>query len=94
MKRVLKKKVILFSSLFLCILLLIGVVINGNKETNISSILKTEYYSYLPIDAKEYITQVYEETGKVILTEANKKVNEPYLVDAVSFTDAETLYIP
>lgn len=99
MKRVLKKKVILFSSIFLCILVLIGVVINSNKETTISSILKTEYYSYLPIEAKEYITQVYETTGEVILTEENKEANKPYLnPDYVKYLESgeasEYGYIP
>lgn len=50
-----------------------------NKEEYIQKVLKTEAYSYLPEEAKEYIKKVYEETGNIILTEKNKKVNVPYL---------------
>lgn len=65
----------------------IGIIVflkTNNKEkiikgVNIDNILKSESYDYLPIQAKSYIKQVYNETGKVILTEKNKKENEAYL---------------
>ena len=41
--------------------------------------LKTQEYSYLPVEAKNYIKKVYEESSEIILTEKNKKSNLPYL---------------
>lgn len=52
---------------------------NKTKEINIDEILETKEYSYLPKQAKNYIRQVYEETGEVLLTEKNKEENVPYL---------------
>ena len=40
---------------------------------------ESEEYSYLPEEAKEYVTEAYEATGEVILTEKNKKKNQVYL---------------
>ncbi len=54
-------------------------VLKLQKETSIDTILAGENYSYLPVEAKDYIKQVYEETGEVILTEKNKEENVPYL---------------
>ena len=48
-------------------------------KESINVILKKESYAYLPTAAKEYIKQVYEETGEVLLTEKNKEENVPYL---------------
>jgi len=54
-------------------------IFNSNKTNNIDTILKSKYYSYLPLEAKNYIKEVYEETGELILTEKNKEENLPYL---------------
>ena len=51
----------------------------GNKEFKINSILSSEDYNYLPKQAKNYIKEVYEKTGNIILTEKNKKKDVPYL---------------
>ena len=45
----------------------------------IDTILASENYSYLPVEAKDYIKEVYEETGRIVLTEKNKEENSPYL---------------
>ncbi len=76
MKKVSKK--ILISGIFVS---LIGVFsfITFNNSNKIERILKTESYAYLPKAAQNYIKEVYEETGEILLTEKNKEVNEPYL---------------
>ncbi len=48
-------------------------------KNEIDKILTEESYSYLPEKAKNYVKEVYEETGEILLTEKNKKDNEPYL---------------
>lgn len=53
--------------------------ISLNKTNKIERVLKTEYYAYLPKAAQDYIKEVYEETGEVLLTEKNKKENTLYL---------------
>ena len=69
--------------LFLALLLL--VIVGGLlffprfRHKTIERILRSEPYSYLSSEAKEYIKDVYEETGEVILTEKNKEDNQPYL---------------
>ena len=74
-----KKKI----KIFLSVIFIATVVVLGGSVLykNTSSIRKTIYintvlsqksYSYLPTEAKEYIKEVYEETGEVILTEKNK----------------------
>ena len=52
------------------------------KKIDIDKVLKSEAYDYLPVQAKSYVKEVYEETGKVILTEKNKKDNVAYLSPA------------
>ena len=49
------------------------------KVTKIEKVLNNKYYSYLPVEAKEFVREVYEEKGEVVLTEKNKKKNKPYL---------------
>ncbi len=49
------------------------------KNKNIQKVLKTEAYSYLSKEAKEYIEEVYQETGTIVSTEKNKEENVPYL---------------
>ena len=75
-----KKSLIIFSIIFIVgITLCIGFKLNMSKTQNIETILSNKYYSYLPLEAKEYIRQHYNETGELILTEKNKKENVPYL---------------
>ncbi|MBQ9318418.1 MAG: InlB B-repeat-containing protein [Bacilli bacterium] len=52
---------------------------NAKNDSKIEKILRSEYYSYLPQEAQEYVRDVYEQTGNIVLTEKNKKVNTPYL---------------
>jgi len=54
-------------------------IVNLKEESTIDTVLSNEYYSYLPVEAKDYIKDVYEETGTIIYTEKNKKRNVPYL---------------
>lgn len=73
-----KCKVLIFVSTL--IFILIGfLVINKNKDDVIENIIKTEKYSYLSNEAIDYIKDVYKETKTIVLTEKNKKSNEPYL---------------
>ena len=77
------------------IVLIIGLVIYKpfNKNVNINKVLKTKEYSYLPKSARNYIENVYKETGEVVLTEKNKKENTPYLnpqyVEYLELSDEE-----
>ena len=49
------------------------------KEHKINSVLKNEYYSYLPQEIKEDIKDVYLESGIIVKTEKNKEINVPYI---------------
>ena len=65
-----------------------------NKNTiYINSVLAQKSYSYLPTEAKDYIKEVYEETGQVILTEKNKEENKLYLnpqyVEYLTYSEKE-----
>ena len=75
------------------VLVIFGVVVIYKDKNDINNILKTKHYSYLPKEAQNYIKEVYEETGKVILTESNKKINELYLnpqfVEYLTYTEEE-----
>lgn len=70
--------------------LLQGKLLKG-KEEYIDKVLRKPAYSYLPAEAKDYIKEVYSQTGEIILTEKNKKDNTPYLnpkyVNYLSFSD-------
>ena len=63
------------------------------KTIYINNVLSQKSYSYLPDKAKEYIKEIYEETGKVILTEKNKKENKLYLnpqyVEYLTYSEEE-----
>jgi len=48
-----------------------------NRE--IDRVLKTDSYSYLPKEAKNFIEKVYKDSGEIVLTEKNKEDNVPYL---------------
>ena len=56
-----------------------GRVINYYSKSKIERVLESSSYDYLPKAAQNYIKDVYEETGEVLLTEENKEVNKPYL---------------
>ena len=43
------------------------------------TVLKSDAYLYLSNEVKEYIEDVYEKTGEIVLTENNKQDNKPYL---------------
>ena len=75
-----KKKVFLILfSLLLVFTLMFTLKNNFESSSKIDKILKSESYSYLSPAAKNYVKEVYENTGELILTEKNKKKNEPYL---------------
>ena len=73
------RKLILVLVLVLFVSLCTFVTINTFKKSKIDKVLETSSYSYLPKEAKNFIKEVYEETGEVVLTEKNKKSNAPYL---------------
>lgn len=87
-----KKRIFLIVS---CVLVIVGLFgfFNFNKTSKIERVLKTEYYAYLPKEAQNYIKEIYEETGEVILTEKNKKSNELYLnpqyVEYLTYSEEE-----
>ena len=83
-------------SCVLTIVFIIAVLLSINissKSDKIEKILKTEHYSYLPLEVKNQIRDVYEDSGEIILTEKNKEENRPYLnpdyVDYISLTEEE-----
>ena len=63
------------------LLLSVGLFVHFNTSSKVSikEVLETDAYSYLSSEAKEYIKQVYEETGDIILTEKNQEEDAPYL---------------
>ena len=76
------KKLLKIIPIMLIVLIVSTVIIstpNTKRKENIQKVLKTEAYSYLSKQAKDYIEEVYEETGVVVNTEKNKKENIPYL---------------
>ena len=82
--------------IILCIIFALFLIILKNSYNffeNIDDILESEDYSYLSLEAKNYIRGVYEETGNLILTEKNKKDNQLYLnpqfAEYLSYSDEE-----
>ena len=73
-----KNKLILIGVLVLFVFIGFNFV-NYITRPEIDKILETVNYSYLPKEAKNFVKEVYEETGEVILTEKNKEVSVPYL---------------
>ena len=65
----------------------------NNETIHINSVLTSREYAYLPVEAKDYIRQVYEDTGEIILTEKNKKENIQYLnpeyVEYLTYSEEE-----
>jgi len=75
-----KNKILILSTVLFLFVLIISIIIPKLLfKTNIEKVLETISYSYLPKEAKNYIKEVYEESGEIILTEKNKKENLPYL---------------
>lgn len=79
-----KKSKKLFLLLIVVFIVLSAIVINGrylkkSKIDNIDKVLQSESYKYLSAPAQNYIKEVYEETGEILLTEKNKVENEYYL---------------
>lgn len=74
-----KNAFLILFSLVLVFTLIFTIKDNFKSSSKIEKILKTESYSYLSPAAKNYVKEVYENTGELILTEKNKKKNEPYL---------------
>ena len=76
-----KKSLKRISISVIVILLIIGgaFLLKNRKEIYIKSVLSRKDYSYLPKEAKEYVKEVYNETGKVLLTEKNKEEDVSYL---------------
>ncbi len=68
-----------------------GIIKREQKLNDINYLLETKSYSYLSSNVKEYIKNYYEETGDILLTEKNKKTNEPYLNDDfISYLDSDS----
>lgn len=74
-----KKVLVPFLLVALTLFISGGFILINKKDVQISTILASKSYSYLPQEAKEVIQKVYENTGEVIKTEKNKTNNEPYL---------------
>lgn len=76
-----KKKIIgVVACLSIAFIIVTFVLVDIYKYKNdINYILKSESYAYLPKEAQNYIKEVYEKTGEVLLTEKNKENNKPYL---------------
>lgn len=53
--------------------------IKRTEKIDIEEVLNSEYYSYLPDEAKDYVKQEYQNTGEILLTEKNKEEGQPYL---------------
>ena len=93
--RSISKKIIGIIVIFCVVLSFILILDNSKyvKEYKIKKVLESEYYSYLPEEAKEYVKEIYDETGEIILTEKNKVTNELYLnpryVDYLTSSDEE-----
>lgn len=58
---------------------------------DIDVLLKTEAYSYLPQEAKDYVKEYYEKNNVVLLTEKNKETGKSYLnpeyIDYLAMSD-------
>lgn len=72
------KKIIFFFVVFISLFLSI-LIFSKSKNNDLNVLLNNESYSYLPKEAINYIRQVYQNTGQLVLTEKNKKKGLPYL---------------
>lgn len=73
------KKLMLVMAVVLFVSLFVVGGITWLDATKIDRVLASKSYSYLPVEAKNYIKEVYETTGDIVLTEKNKQENMPYL---------------
>lgn len=73
------KKIVFIVLVLLLVVPIILVYFNKKTLNKIDKTLKTEAYAYLSDESKKYIKETYEKTGRLILTEKNKKENKPYL---------------
>ena len=97
MKRVfrLKKKFLLTFVVLIAIIFggFIYFKLSKDKDIDINKVLESSSYSYLPVEAKNFIIEAYEKTGDVVLTEKNKKDGVAYLnpefVDYLTLSDDE-----
>lgn len=74
-----KKFIVLLIVVCLVLSISLGCVLTFRSNKDIDKILSNESYSYLPKQAKNYIKDIYDESGKIVLTEKNKEENKPYL---------------
>ena len=75
-----KRRIIGISLILALILVFTGLYFTKNNEDKyIENILKTDSYNYLSNTTKEYIKEVYAETGEVVRTEKNKEKDKLYL---------------
>ena len=89
-----KFKIFLLAVLMTTVIAVGGLILNKNMNTiYINLVLSHKSYSYLPTEAKEFIKEIYEETGEVLLTEKNKKDNKLYLnpqyVEYLTYSEEE-----
>ena len=77
--KIVHKKLVFIIFIFALTLSLSGIFIYNHFNVDIDKVLESEEYSYLPDEAKEYVKDAFEATGKVIPTEKNKKDNQAYL---------------
>lgn len=88
-----KNKIVITSLLIAIIVVSLCIYTNTNKKYIINKTLRSKYYSYLPKEAKEYVKEVYEKTGGIILTEKNKEENKLYLnpkyVEYLNYSEKE-----
>ena len=77
--KIVHKKLVFIIFIFVLTLSLSGIFIYNHFNVDIDKVLESEEYSYLPDEAKEYVKDAFEATGKVIPTEKNKKDNQAYL---------------
>lgn len=95
MKLGINKNIKIGVAIILPIILLIGVLLYKINiyDKDIDNILKTNAYSYLSPAVQEYIKNVYEESGEVVLTQKNKKENLAYLnpqyIDYLNMSEEE-----
>jgi hypothetical protein len=64
--KIIRKKLIFIIFIFVLALSLSGIFIYNYVNVDIEKVLESEEYSYLPEEAKEYVTEAYEATGEVI----------------------------
>ena len=64
-----KKRLLLIIPILLILISTIIVISPSKKNSKIERVLKSEYYSYLPSEAQDFVRDTYEKTGQIILTE-------------------------